>query len=88
LQSIGSVSAIFKTLNNSNLIICPVDDALYSSARLHKLIDQHPSTTGIQVCELKGISSRALTSDPDELERLFQVLLPWMHNQCSLKPTL
>ncbi len=88
LQSIRNVSAIFKTLNNSNLIICPIDDSLYSSARLHKLIDQHPKATGIQVCEVKGISSRALTSDPDELERLFQVLLPWMHTQCSLKPTL
>ncbi len=88
LQAIRTVSKVFKTLDNLNLIVCPIDDSLYSSSRLHKLIAQHPSPSQLEVCDVHGISSRALTSDPEELERLFQVLLPWMRLHSSLTPTL
>ncbi|HYX37126.1 MAG TPA: alpha/beta fold hydrolase [Oligoflexus sp.] len=87
LQAIRTVEALFESLDSNILFICPIDDLIYNSALLHKLVGQNKNRDQLEVFEVKGISAHALSSDPEELERLFQVLLPWMRSRCELSAT-
>jgi len=87
LQAIRTVEALFKSLDSNILFICPIDDLIYNSALLHKLVGQNTNRAQLEICEVQGISAHALSSDPEELERLFQVLLPWMRSRCEMSAT-
>jgi pimeloyl-ACP methyl ester carboxylesterase len=87
LQAIRGVSEVFKTLDSNILFVCPSDDLFYNSALLHKLVSQNSNHAQLEIVEVKGISSHSLSSDPEELERLFEVLLPWMRSRCEISAT-
>jgi alpha-beta hydrolase superfamily lysophospholipase len=87
LQAIRSVADVFKTIDANVLFICPTDDVFYNNALLHKLVSQNKNPTQLEIVEVSGISSHALSGDPEELERLFAVLLPWMRERCEISAT-
>ncbi|MCX6130773.1 MAG: alpha/beta fold hydrolase [Proteobacteria bacterium] len=88
LQAIRKAAQVFSSLNQTNLVICPIDDPLYSSVRLQKLIDHHPCSSSLEIWNLGGISSQVLTRDGDGLEHLFEVLVPWMRDKSARASTL
>lgn len=88
LQAIRGATAAMQAIRGKNLIVCPVDDTFYNSARLLEQVRAHPDAASFEVCELSGISAQAMTHDPAEVARLFQALIPWMQAQVHRTPAI
>ncbi len=78
LEAVHDVDRLFPSIETLNLLVCPIEDTFYNTARLQDLIRKLGQASAFELLELPKISAQALTRDPSELELLMAELIPWI----------
>ena len=80
-EAVRDAAHTFTEVSSSCLVCSPVDDTTYNHDHLRRLIQSHPEAHSIAYREINGIDTTALCSNPGDLARLMEVVVPWLQEE-------
>jgi pimeloyl-ACP methyl ester carboxylesterase len=81
INAVTHVENSFRQFTAPSLILTPDASQGFDFENLFDMIQHHPSPERFQTRQLPGIGLQPLTVDPEQLDAVLNIMIPWLHEQ-------